>query len=153
MSITDVAAALIWNKQKVLIARRAPGQKHAGWWEFPGGKIEIGETGESALSRELKEELCIDASIGARVAVSEFEYDTGTVLLTAYHVQTFSGKIQMTVHDSIVFSAPGELIQYRLLPADRPIAELLIRDYADPRSPDRKFPDTEVNYRTNEQMF
>lgn len=125
MSITVVAAALIWRENKVLIARRAPGQKHEGGWEFPGGKVEAEETGESALHRELSEELCIDASIGACFTQSEYEYDTGAILLVAYHVREYTGEPQMTVHDRIAFAAPEDLLCYPLLPADRPIAELL----------------------------
>jgi len=59
----DVTAAIIYNNGKILITRRAPGEKHAGWWEFPGGKIEAGETQEMCLRRELMEELAVDTVI------------------------------------------------------------------------------------------
>lgn len=64
----DVTAAIIIENNKVLLTRRAPGEKHAGWWEFPGGKVEPGEPPENCLRRELREELEIDAAIGKKPA-------------------------------------------------------------------------------------
>jgi 8-oxo-dGTP pyrophosphatase MutT (NUDIX family) len=72
-AMQNVTAAVIYNNGKVLLTRRAPGEKHAGWWEFPGGKIEEGETPEQCLARELTEELGIETVIGRLAAESVFE--------------------------------------------------------------------------------
>ena len=122
----DVTAAVIFGDEKVLITRRAVGEKHAGWWEFPGGKIEEDESPESCLQRELMEELGIEASIGERLAVSIFEYATGTIRLLAYRAKIISGELCLNVHDDYKWVNVSDLMQYKLLPADKPIAERLL---------------------------
>jgi len=122
----DVTAAVIFGGEKVLITRRAAGEKHAGWWEFPGGKIEDGESPESCLQRELMEELGIEASIGEQLAVSIFEYATGTIRLLAYRVEIISGDLCLNVHDDCQWVNVSDLKKYKLLPADKPIAERLL---------------------------
>jgi len=123
----DVTAAVIYNDKKVLITRRAAGQKHAGWWEFPGGKIEDGESPEVCLRRELMEELGVDAQIGDLLAESIFRYETGAIRLLAYRAEIISGEIQLCVHDACQWVSAAESLQCRLLPADRPIAEKLAK--------------------------
>ncbi len=122
----DVTAAVIYSAEKVLITRRADGEKYAGWWEFPGGKIEEGESPESCLQRELMEELGIETSIGERLAVSIFEYATGTIRLLAYRTEIISGELCLNVHDDYQWVNVSDLKQYKLLPADKPIAERLL---------------------------
>jgi len=97
----DVTAAIIFNEGKVLIARRAPGEKHAGGWEFPGGKIELGETPEECLKRELLEEFGIETSINDFIAESIYEYNMGSIKLLAYLVDIINGDIRLTVHDDM----------------------------------------------------
>jgi len=121
----DVTAAVIYNDGKVLLTRRAPGEKHAGWWEFPGGKIEDGETPEHCLQRELMEELGIDTAVGALAAESIFAYDTGSIRLLAYQAEIISGQLTLHVHDEYRWVDPSQLFTFRLLPADKPIAEKL----------------------------
>ena len=75
MKFIDVTAAIIRKNGKVLIARRARGQHLEGLWEFPGGKIENGETPEACLKRELFEEFGIDVRIGRFIAESCFSYN------------------------------------------------------------------------------
>jgi len=121
----DVTAAIIYNNGKILITRRAPGEKHAGWWEFPGGKIEAGETPEMCLQRELMEELAVDTVIFEQLAESIFEYQTGAIRLLAYRVEIITGELTLRVHDHLEWAEPSELAGFNLLPADRPIAEKL----------------------------
>lgn len=118
----DVTAAIILDKDKVLIARRAPGEKHAGWWEFPGGKLELDETSEECLSRELMEEFGIDSRIGEKFAESIYEYEAGSVRLLAYHAAITGGSLTLHVHDEVQWVRFPELNRYMLLPADCPIA-------------------------------
>lgn len=121
----DVTAAVIYNDKKVLITRRAADEKHAGWWEFPGGKVEDGETSEACLRRELMEELGVNALIGDLLAESIFRYETGAIRLLAYRAEIISGEIRLSVHDECRWVSAEELLQFKLLPADRPIAEKL----------------------------
>ena len=121
----DVTAAIIYNNGKILITRRSPGEKHAGWWEFPGGKIEAGETPETCLRRELMEELAIDTVIGEQFAESIFEYEAGAVRLLAYRVEIISGEFTLRVHDRLQWVDTSKLCRFKLLPADRPIAKKL----------------------------
>ena len=121
----DVTAAIIIENNKVLLTRRAPGEKHAGWWEFPGGKVEPGEPPENCLRRELREELEIDAAIGKKLIENIHRYDTGAIRLMAYHATILSGTPCLHVHDEYQWVDVSDLNQYQLLPADVPIAEYL----------------------------
>ena len=79
-----VTAGIFVKDDHILLMRCAPGQSAAGGWEYPGGKIEPGESGEQCLRRELNEELCIDAEIGEKMAESIFETGSKTIHLHAY---------------------------------------------------------------------
>jgi len=122
-----VTAAIIRDENDFLIARRAPGQTHAGFWEFPGGKLEEGETPEQCLSRELEEEFGISARIGDFFFENIHSYAGGTILLKAYRVESYTGEICATVHDKIEWVESKLLLDHDLLPADIPIAAELHR--------------------------
>ena len=121
----DVTAAIIIKGQNVLIARRAPGEKHAGSWEFPGGKVEPGETPEACLKRELEEEFGIEAEVQEYISSSLYEYPQGTIRLLAYQVKIHQEEIQLRVHDRYEWVGVTQLLNYELLPADVPIAHYL----------------------------
>ena len=121
----DVTAAIITLEDKVLLTRRAPGEKHAGGWEFPGGKVEPGESPETCLRRELLEELEIETIIGEKLTESIHTYETGAIRLLAYRATILSGSLQLHVHDEYQWVSTAELTQFELLPADVPIAEFL----------------------------
>ncbi|WP_019850252.1 (deoxy)nucleoside triphosphate pyrophosphohydrolase [Desulfitobacterium sp. PCE1] len=121
----DVTAAIIVKGKKVLIARRAPGEKHAGGWEFPGGKVETGETPEACLRRELSEEFGIETEVQAYIQSSLYEYPQGSIRLLAYQVKILQGDIQLRVHDRYEWVSVNQLLNYELLPADVPIAHYL----------------------------
>lgn len=118
----DVTAAIILQKGNVFIARRAPKEKHAGGWEFPGGKIESGETPEECLKRELFEEFGIYTKINDFIVESIYDYPKGTIRLLAYLVDVIDGDINLNVHDAYDWVEPHNLQKYNLLPADIPIA-------------------------------
>lgn len=123
----QVAAAIIYNSGKVLVTRRAPGEALAGYWEFPGGKIEESETPQGCIVRELLEELSIHAVAGDIIARSIYEYISGAIELIAIECTAEELKIKLTVHDSFEYLKPTELLAIKLAPADIEIAEELIK--------------------------
>lgn len=122
----DVTAAIIVNDAgEVLLARRAPKEKHAGSWEFPGGKVESGETPEDCLARELQEECGVHIAVKDFVAESIYLTPSGGIRLLAYECEIMAGELSLTVHDAYRWVVPSELLRYNLLPADIPIAKRL----------------------------
>ena len=123
-----VAAALILRGETVLICQRRPDQPMALKWEFPGGKIEPGETPEQALIRELDEELGIRAQIGAPVIRIHHTYrNGGAVDLQFFTVNSFEGEIVNRIFNDFRWVPFKDLPSYDFLAADRG----LIRDLAD----------------------
>jgi len=122
----EVTAAVFVKDDGILLMRRAQGQSSAGGWEYPGGKIEPGETGEQCIKRELFEELCIEAEIGDLLAESTFSTTNSTIHLLAYHVKNYYGTIQLTVHDSMEWVPLHSLLAHDQLPADYMISQKLL---------------------------
>ncbi|MHB1700744.1 MAG: (deoxy)nucleoside triphosphate pyrophosphohydrolase [Acidobacteriaceae bacterium] len=122
------ADALEKRRPEVLICQRKPDQAMALKWEFPGGKIEAGESPEEALHRELDEELGIQATIGPRVAQIRHNYrNGGAVDLQFFIVREFRGELQNRIFNDVRWSSLEALPGYDFLAADRD----LIRDLAD----------------------
>lgn len=122
-----VAAALIVRGGEVLIGQRRSDQPMASLWEFPGGKIEAGESPEQALARELAEELGIRAAIGPPVTRIRHNYrHGGAVDLQFFAVREFSGEIDNHIYQQVRWVKFEDLTAYDFLAADRG----LIRDLA-----------------------
>jgi len=119
----DVTAAIIVKDDRVFAARRKAGLHLAGFWEFPGGKLEEGETAEGCLSRELREELNINTRIGAYVGESLHDYGTKIVRLMAYQVEHVSGDFKLSDHDEMRWLAVDELESVEWAPADIPLVK------------------------------
>jgi 8-oxo-dGTP diphosphatase len=117
--LTTVVAAIIRRGGRLLICRRSAAQAHALQWEFPGGKVEEGESAPQALRRELQEELAVGARIGDEVERYEFRYPgKSPILLIFYEVTDFAGEPRNCVFEEIRWAAPGELPQFDFLEGD-----------------------------------
>ena len=124
--LIKVAAAFLVHNHKVFIARRAASRPLAGKWEFPGGKVEAGETIPACLARELAEEFGIEVDVGTYVADSLHRRDDGTFHIVAHQATWLGGDIIPVEHDRIAWAGPEELLSYDLLPADIELARNLI---------------------------
>ena len=111
---------------RVLLARRPEGREMAGLWEFPGGKVEPGETPENALARELREELGIDATVGAAVACVALE-TPGKRLLLDVREAAFVGHPRGLEGQALVWVPLCKLGDYPMPPADVPVVAELLR--------------------------
>ena len=120
-----VVAALIRRRGKVLLDRRPPGGRHAGLWEFPGGKREPGETDEQALARELFEELGVESTIGAEVARSRNLADVD-ITLVLYQAEIRGEPVAKEV-DAVEWFDPQALASLPMPPADKPLLEAVLR--------------------------
>ena len=121
--IAVAAVALVDADRRVLIAQRPEGKSMAGLWEFPGGKIETGETPEAALIRELKEELAIDitASCLAPLTFASYSYDDFHLLMPLYVCRQWLGQIRPQEGQTIAWVKPLDLKTYPMPPADDPL--------------------------------
>lgn len=121
----EVTAAIILKGNQVLIAQRAPGDKLAGKWEFPGGKVEPGETPQDCLKREIREELDVDVEVLDFFDESIYTYESGKIKLMAFWCRWISGDITLKVHSRIAWANHNELDSYDFAPADIPLVEKL----------------------------
>jgi mutator protein MutT len=122
----NVVAAVIERDGRVLICQRNRDSRHALKWEFPGGKVEPGEDDRTALARELREELAIEARIGAEMYRQEVRYGTGPVIhITFFRVADFSGEPRNLEFERIEWIAPRVLVDYDFLEGDLDFVKLL----------------------------
>lgn len=121
-----VTAAIIQEKAKILIARRASRKHLGGYWELPGGKLIEGESEEFCLEREIREEMGIKIEVGDFFMQNKHEYENVTILLKAYICKFIEGEVQLNDHDSVEWVDITALSQYRFAPADVPIIDALI---------------------------
>ena len=126
--VVEVAAGLIHEQGRYLIARRKPGVHLAGYWEFPGGKREEGESFEDCLRRELFEELSIRVDAPVPYQVVRHDYAESTVELHFFHCRIEKGEASKLDSAEIRWVKPHELPQYTFPPADQVIIEALQRD-------------------------
>ena len=128
MKSISVVAAVIVSDGKVFATQRGYGD-WAGWWEFPGGKIEPGETPEEALVREIKEELATEIAVERFVCTVEHDYPTFHLTMHNYLCRVVSGDLQLLEHKSARWLDIGHLHDVDWLPADLkilgPLTELL----------------------------
>lgn len=124
--IVEVAAAVISRADgSFLLGRRPPGSFYPGYWEFPGGKIEKGETPRDALIRELDEELGIRVTHATPWIVREFLYEHAHVRLHFFRVTAWAGELRDLQHDALAWQRPGNVAVAPLLPANAPVLAAL----------------------------
>lgn len=117
--IIDVVCGVVYDdRNSILIARKAPGKAMAGFWEFPGGKIDPGETETEALKRELAEEFGMEVEVGERLGAEIHEYPHITINLIAFKCLYRYGTFQRTDHDEFDWVKKEELPSFRFAPAD-----------------------------------
>jgi 8-oxo-dGTP diphosphatase len=125
-----VAAALVDPDGRVLICQRPQGKQLAGLWEFPGGKLEAGETPEACLIRELDEELGIEvkAACLAPFVFASHTYESFHLLMPLYLCRRWEGFVERREHDALAWVRPEKLLDYPMPPADAPLCAYL-RDF------------------------
>ena len=125
MQKIKVVVGLIEHNGRVFIAQRSYGDLK-GKWEFPGGKVEKGETEKKALAREILEELHISVRCGSLVCTHTFDYPDCRVELKLYRCSYLSGEVSLTDHSSCVFVDKSLLLSYDLTPTDIPLARYVV---------------------------
>ncbi|MEH6548023.1 MAG: 8-oxo-dGTP diphosphatase MutT [Sneathiella sp.] len=122
-----VAVALVDEDNRVLIAQRPEGKSMAGLWEFPGGKVDPGETPESALIRELKEELTIDVTEAclAPFTFASHSYDTFHLLMPLFVCRRWHGTPKPAEGQTLKWVRALRLTDYEMPPADIPLVAML----------------------------
>jgi mutator protein MutT len=121
-----IGVAVIWNDAgQVLIDRRKPGGKMGGLWEFPGGKVELGESIASCVAREVQEELGIQIVVGESLMTIDHDYTEFTLTLHVHHCRHLSGEPQTIECDEIRWVMPAELGQFTFPAANDVIIQAL----------------------------
>lgn len=127
-ALIDVVAGILVDDGRILVGQRAPNVRHAGKWEFPGGKVEAGESLDRALRRELFEELTIDAEVGGEIWRTTIVIDRKPRLrLVFFAVPDYSGAVVNQVFSAVRWVTPDTLRSLDLLDADREFVARIAR--------------------------
>jgi len=126
--MTEVVAALIWNRDRFLICQRPAHKARGLLWEFVGGKVEPGETNEQALVREVREELGVTLAVGEVYMEVVHTYPDLTVRLTLYHAHIAAGVPRLLEHQDLRWIRVDEIGNFDFCPADADILVALERD-------------------------
>lgn len=130
-NIIKVTAAILEKDGRIIIAQRKSSDHLSGKWEFPGGKIEPGETPEECLARELKEEFDIDVNISEHLGSNVHHYDHISIELMAYRASWVGGTITMNDHKAYRWVTINQLPDFDFAPADVPFVDMLRRGQID----------------------
>lgn len=120
-----VTAAVVFDGEKVLLTRRPDDKRHPGFWEFPGGKVDPGESPEQALCREMREELDVEVRVSGIYEVVFYRYEWGSVLILAYHCELLTDTLRDLGVAEHRWVLPREMVNFNILPADQPIIDRL----------------------------
>ncbi|MGN7408773.1 MULTISPECIES: (deoxy)nucleoside triphosphate pyrophosphohydrolase [unclassified Sporosarcina] len=123
-----VAGAVIHNDDgEILCAQRSENMTLSGYWEFPGGKIEKGETPQGALVREIKEELCCEITVGSFVENTIYDYDSVSICLKTYYAEIQNGTVTAQEHSELKWVPWHDLLTLQWAPADIPAVERVMQ--------------------------
>ena len=122
-----VTAAVICRENKIFATQRGYGD-YKDWWEFPGGKIESGESPEQALKREILEELAAEISVGRKIMTVEYDYPTFHLSMDCFVCTLVRGEPELLEHEAAKWLSRSELDSVPWLPADREVVDTL-KDY------------------------
>jgi 8-oxo-dGTP diphosphatase len=128
-----VTAAVIEERGRVLIARRKKGDRCEGRWEFPGGKVEPGESPEDSLERELREEMGVEVAVGERLCAHPFRVGEALMELLVYKTRIVKGEIICHDHDEVLWVEPLDLDKFDLTDPDRRVVDSLYPRDREPR--------------------
>lgn len=128
--VLEVTAAVIEKDGKILIAKRPKHKAYPGKWEFPGGKVEAGETPENCLKREIKEELGTDSLIQRPFLTWDYQYPDGKKYrFHSFICQPLGDNLQMLVHEELAWVFPDDLKNFDLLDADKVLVEEIKKNF------------------------
>ena len=125
MKSIEVVAGVIKDGDRIFATQRGYGDQKGGW-EFPGGKMEPGETPEQALVRELKEELAIDVNVGEKICTVEYDYPKFHLTMHCFWATIVSGEIKLLEHEDAKWLDRGNLNSVNWLPADIEVVNHLV---------------------------
>ena len=120
----EVVAAIICNDNRVFATQRGYGE-WKDWWEFPGGKMETGETPEMALQREIREELATEISVGSLLTTVDYDYPKFHLTMHCYLCKVKSGELTLLEHAAAKWLRHEDLDSVKWLPADEKVIEKL----------------------------
>ena len=127
MKRIEVVAGIIKDSNKIFATQRGYGEFKDGW-EFPGGKMEAGETPQEALARELKEELAIDVSVGEILCTVDYDYPTFHLTMHCFYCSVVGGELTLLEHEAAKWLNMSELHSVNWLPADVEVVAALERN-------------------------
>lgn len=125
--VTALLHSEIQSEKKIIVGQRPSGQSMPGVWEFPGGKIESGESPEDALKRELYEELGIEAEIGPLALAATHTYGSTNIVLLFYHVFYWKGEVRSVHHAQLQWLTPKELEKLPLPEANKKLLPRILK--------------------------
>ena len=124
MKRIEVVAAIIRKGDKIFATQRGYGD-FKDWWEFPGGKMEVGETPEEALVREIREELDTEIEVGDRIGTIEMDYPEFHLSMQCFHCRVKDGHLTLKEHEAAKWLNRAAIDSVKWLPADREVVNIL----------------------------
>ena len=126
MKNIEVVAAVIRRGNEIFATQRGYGE-FKDWWEFPGGKIEAGETAEQALHREIKEELDAEITVGELISTVEWDYPDFHLTLHCFWCEASGDTLHLNEHEAAAWLTADTLFSVKWLPADQDILKVIVQ--------------------------